>query len=176
LSVRQVCLATPNNCPVCLDPADAAASRSWQRPGGWPNDRDRRTSRLFEPLTAWRCIIQRCVPVSSKPGRGIFWGGWTSQCCWSDSAKTGAAREPLATLIGNSLSNSGSRLLKGLKLPWFLMVTCGVFLPDEVIAKRKKGFELPCRVWVTLDEALRARATDSFFWVGRSKHCAPGLC
>ncbi len=116
MSVRQVCLATPNNCPVCLDPADAAASRSWQRPGGWPNDRDRRTSRLFEPLTAWRCIIQRCVPVSSKPGRGIFWGGWTSQCCWSDSAKTGAAREPLATLIGNSLSNSGSRLLKGLKL------------------------------------------------------------
>lgn len=51
--------------------------------------------------------------------------------------------------------------LKGTKLRWFFKEALRGFLPDETLAKQKKGFGLPFGVWAAENPALRAMAEDS---------------
>ena len=60
-----------------------------------------------------------------------------------------------------SLSLPTEYKLKGLKLRWFFKEALRGFLPDEIIAKKKKGFGLPFGVWATRHEGLRAFAKES---------------
>ncbi|MBK8895008.1 MAG: asparagine synthase, partial [Propionivibrio sp.] len=64
-------------------------------------------------------------------------------------------------LVNFSMRLPGNYKLKGLKLRWFFKEALRGFLPDEIIAKQKKGFGLPFGVWAAKDPALRALAEDS---------------
>ncbi|MFT3847210.1 MAG: asparagine synthase C-terminal domain-containing protein [Propionivibrio sp.] len=69
-------------------------------------------------------------------------------------------------MLSNELVEFSMRLpthckLKGTKLRWFFKEALRGFLPDETIAKEKKGFGLPFGVWAARNPALRAMAEDS---------------
>ncbi|MEF8698281.1 MAG: asparagine synthase C-terminal domain-containing protein [Candidatus Accumulibacter sp. UW20] len=51
--------------------------------------------------------------------------------------------------------------LRRFKLRWFFKEALRGFLPDEILAKKKKGFGLPFGVWTTRTPALRELVEDS---------------
>jgi len=51
--------------------------------------------------------------------------------------------------------------LRRFKLRWFFKEALRGFLPDEIIAKKKKGFGLPFGVWAARDPALTKLAAES---------------
>jgi asparagine synthase (glutamine-hydrolysing) len=51
--------------------------------------------------------------------------------------------------------------LRRFKLRWFFKEALRGFLPDEILAKKKKGFGLPFGVWATRHPELRKLAEDS---------------
>jgi asparagine synthase (glutamine-hydrolysing) len=64
-------------------------------------------------------------------------------------------------LVDFSLRLPATYKLKGLKLRWFFKEALRGFLPDEIIAKKKKGFGLPFGVWANRHEGLKRLAVDS---------------
>lgn len=69
-------------------------------------------------------------------------------------------------MLNEKLVNFSMRLpnhykLNGLKLRWFFKEALRGFLPDETIAKKKKGFGLPFGVWAAKNIELRTMAEDS---------------
>lgn len=69
-------------------------------------------------------------------------------------------------MLNESLVDFSMRLpahykLKGLNLRWFFKEALRGFLPDEIIAKKKKGFGLPFGVWAAKNPALKAMAEGS---------------
>jgi len=64
-------------------------------------------------------------------------------------------------LLDFSMRLPESYKLKGLKLRWFFKEALRGFLPDEILAKKKKGFGLPFGVWATRHAGLKALAADS---------------
>ncbi|MBU1363430.1 MAG: asparagine synthase C-terminal domain-containing protein [Gammaproteobacteria bacterium] len=69
-------------------------------------------------------------------------------------------------MLNEKLVNFSMRLpnhykLNGLKLRWFFKEALRGFLPDETIAKKKKGFGLPFGVWAAKNIQLRTMAEDS---------------
>lgn len=69
-------------------------------------------------------------------------------------------------MLSNELVEFSTRLptnykLKGTKLRWFFKEALRGFLPDETLAKEKKGFGLPFGVWTVKNPALKAMAEES---------------
>jgi asparagine synthase (glutamine-hydrolysing) len=64
-------------------------------------------------------------------------------------------------LVDFSLRLPASYKLRGLRLRWFFKESLRGFLPDETIAKKKKGFGLPFGVWLHQNEELKRLARDS---------------
>ena len=64
-------------------------------------------------------------------------------------------------LVDFSLRLPAAYKLKGLRLRWFFKEALRGFLPDAIIAKKKKGFGLPFGVWVNRHDGLKQLAVDS---------------
>jgi asparagine synthase (glutamine-hydrolysing) len=64
-------------------------------------------------------------------------------------------------LLDFSLRLRADHKLKGLRLRWFFKEALRGFLPDAIIAKKKKGFGLPFGVWLVRDMALKRLASNS---------------
>ena len=64
-------------------------------------------------------------------------------------------------LVDFSLRLPAAYKLKGLRLRWFFKEALRGFLPDAIIAKKKKGFGLPFGVWVNRHDGLKQLAVES---------------
>lgn len=77
-----------------------------------------------------------------------------------------AGLEVAFPMLDDDLVDFSTRLpsaykVKGLKLRWFFKEALRDFLPEEIIAKKKKGFGLPFGVWAAQHAGLRSFAEDS---------------
>ncbi len=64
-------------------------------------------------------------------------------------------------LVDFSMRLPAAYKLKGLRLRWFFKEALRGFLPDAILAKKKKGFGLPFGVWVNRHAGLKQLAVDS---------------
>lgn len=124
---------------------------------------------LHEPAAHMRETWNAC-PVHSLINRMLAYD-WRYTLADSDLPKVRGATDMAGIAVGypllsDRLTDFSMRLppewkLRRFKLRWFFKEALRGFLPDEIIAKKKKGFGLPFGVWAARDPALRRLAGES---------------
>ena len=121
------------------------------------------------PLDAQRAVWAAAGDVADINGMLAY--DWRFTLAESDLPKVRGSTQLAGVTVGypfldQALVDFSLRLpaaykLKGLKLRWFFKEALRGFLPDEIIAKKKKGFGLPFGVWANRHEGLKQLAVDS---------------